>query len=144
MIIIELPPVNSRCCNEIDSMFEDVSKTCTDGGLFSSLCCGCGGCNIFCCNCGNGCNSKWTKYWNGKGYHYPYTCGHKKREIDGNTLRNDSLDAELIFGTIDINRNNVISKKEADVYLKYNSKFKRSLGFSLDNELKKWIRTMTE
>ena len=89
------------------------------------------------CNCGNGCNRKWTKHWNDRGYNYPYTCGHKKREIDGNILRNDSLEAQLIFRAIDINRNNVISKKEADTYLKYNSKFKRSLSFSLDNELKK-------
>ena len=66
--------------------------------------------------------------------HYP-TCNHKKREVLHNS-KNVSLEAGLLFKSIDINGNNAITVKEADDYLKNNTKFKRSLGFSLEHELK--------
>ena len=102
-------------------------------------CCGCGACNIFCCNCDNGCKLKWTRFWRRQcGYDEPDTCWHKKkREIQEATIRNDSLEAKMLFGSIDIDGNNAITNDEAATYFESNPKFERSTSFSLDHELRK-------
>ena len=134
MIIVQFSNVDAECCKEFS-----VGAWSYSGEHCGPWCCGCGACNIFCCNCDSGCNQQWTKYWNGYGYNYPYTCGHwnKKRKITGLTFRNASLEAKVLFKSIDTNKNNAISNTEAAIYLENSGKFKRSTTFSIHNELRK-------
>ena len=81
-------------------------------------------CNIFCCNCASGCNRSLDDYWRQNGHYRHNTCGHKKRKILINTNKNDSLEADMLFKSIDINGDNVINNEEASSYLETGTKFK--------------------
>ena len=63
--------------------------------------------------------------------------GNSKRQIPKVTFRNDSLEADMLFKSVDTNGNNAITNEEAIVYLETNGKFKRSTTFSIHNELRK-------
>ena len=136
--------VQAKCCGH---GYCQVNK---NNEPYGGFCCGCGSCNIFCCNCGNGCNwgYAYEKFRDEDELHdyHEYliwqgvetiesNCGHKKREIMATTYQNDSLDADKLFKSIDINGNNAINIKEAAAYLKNSTVSKRSASFSLGHEL---------
>ena len=122
LIAFPLTYVDGRCCPG------DVWQNC------GSYCCGCGRCNIFCCNCADGCN---RMYWSSD---YPASlwstsCNHKKQETL-NSFKNASLEAGILFNSVDIDGSNAITMREANNYLKSKKEFKRSTLFSFNNGLK--------
>ena len=127
VLLTQLSIVNAVCCGH---------GYC--GYKYGGWCCGCGACNIFCCNCANGCNREYTVK---KPYHHHNTdCNHKKRSVF-TLAQNVSLEAEMLFKTIDIDGNNAINITEADDYFKTSPMSKRSAHFfthisSLRNEIK--------
>ena len=135
-IVAQLTNVDAECCKSVSvaamDYFMDLFGIPDKCGPW---CCGCGACNIFCCNCKDGCNHLWTSYWNNRGYSYPFTCNHRKRGITGSTFRNVSLEAAMLFKSIDINGNNAITNEEAAKYLENSAIYKRSTSFSLHQEL---------
>ena len=55
----------------------------------------------------------------------------------GRKYRHVSLEADMLFKSIDVNGNNAITNEEAANYLETSLKIKRSATFSIHNELRK-------
>ena len=129
VILTQIPNVSAECCAH------GYCNTAYRDEYIPGWCCGCGACNIFCCNCANGCN-RWYTVPSKRNM----DCNLKKRSIF-TRAQNGSLEAEMLFKTIDIDGNNAINITEADDYFKTSPMSKRSAHFfthisSLRNELK--------